>query len=675
MIDPAADPIAPQAAQAADPIRDALAHPAPAPQLAQPGDAVGENGGGTYERPPFPPDCPVRPLGISSDISGSQKCYYLDVNGQLVGLEANNRHGKLGLIALFGTQSDWLESHFPQWSAPVFEGRGAAKVMVKESEIVGFDQADAARALVEECARRGIFDPSGRMRGRGAHPLPNGGLVLHHGDVLLASRNRVDGSVSGWKFHGSGLFEGYVYPSAAATPRPWHEAAGPRAAEQLLATINTWNWKRGLLDARLVLGAIGASMLGGALRWRPNVWITGGAGTGKSTLNGEDGLLDLLIGNAALRTGNASAAAIRQTLKNSTVPVFFDEIEATEDNRPAKQVIELARVASSGGTMHRGGQDHQAHEFTLKSVFWFSSINIPPIEPQDRSRLAILELKPLARDAKPLELTALRLPEKGRQLQQRMVQGWHRLEPTIAAFQAVLAAQGHTRRACDQFGTLLACADLLLNEDLPDAEALAHWAELTAPRRMAEISEAVTDHTACLNHVLSSLVQARGGEEREQLATWVGRAVAAKVAPLFDDNGHELDERADKRLQQYGLKLVNASWKAEERDLKGEVTKPGRWGAAAFEAGQPGFLAVAGSHRGLDELYRGTKWQGGVWKQSLARFPGCVEPVKVKFDHLSLTAVLVPLHHLLDGAELPGASKEAAFKDWREGQTNEGAGA
>lgn len=650
----------------ADPIQQALENPQPAPQMALPGDPVGDGGRDAYERPPFPPACPVKPLGISSDIGGSQRCFYLDVNGQLVGLEANNRHGKLGLIALFGTQSDWLESHFPQWSAPVYEGRGKDRTLVKPSEIVGFDQADAARALIEECARRGIFDPAGRMRGRGAHALPGGGLAIHYGDVLLASRSRVDGSVRDFKYHETGLFEGFVYPAGAATPRPWHEASPPRPAEQLLGLIATWNWKRGLLDARLVLGAIGASMLGGALRWRPNVWITGAAGTGKSTLNGEDGVLDLLFGNAALRTGNASAAAIRQTLKNSTVPVFFDEIEAEADNRRAKEVIELARVASSGSTVHRGGQDHQAHEFTLRSLFWFSSINIPPIEPQDRSRLAILELKPLAKDAKALQLNALQLPDMGCRLQRRMIDGFPRLEATIAAFHAVLAAAGHSRRAADQFGTLLACADLLLNDEMPDAEELAHWAELTAPRRMAEVSEAVSDHQACLGHVLTSQVQARGGDEREQIGTWIGRAVAAKIAPLLsEDSSHDLDERADRRLQQIGLKLVNATWLPEERDLQGKVTKPGRWGSRSFEPGEPGFLAVAGSHRALDGLFAGTKWQGGVWKQSLARFEGCVEPVKVKFDYTSANAVLVPLHYVLDEAELPAASHQKAASAWR----------
>lgn len=656
-----------------DPLAEALANPVDAPELAGPGEPIGERCARGYDRPEFPPDCPVRPLGISSDITGSQRCYYLDVNGQLVGLEANNRHGKLGLIALFGTKSDWLESHYPQWrEAKTKTDRKTGEVTeIYPRQIIGFDQADAARALVEECTRRGIFDPAGRMRGRGAHVLDNPGgspgLVLHYGDALLASRCRVDGSVRDFRYHAAGLFEGYIYPTGARLPRPWHESAHPRCAEQLLKLLNTWHWKRGLLDVRLVLGAIGASMLGGALRWRPNVWITGGAGTGKSTLNGEEGVLDLLFGAAALRTGNASAAAIRQTLKNSTVPVFFDEIEASEDNRRVKEVIELARVASSGATMHRGGQDHQAHEFTLRSCFWFSSINIPPIEPQDRSRLAILELKPLPQDAVPPVLGKMKLPELGRQLQRRMIDGWDRLEETIALFHQALAAKGHTQRACHQFGTLLACADLLLNDELPDAVELAHWAELTAPRRMAEVVEATSDHEACLQHILTSLVQARGGDDRETLGAWVGKAVAAKVAPMFDgqeSDGGSHGQTAERRLQQLGLKLVNAAYKPEERDLKGEVVKPARWGAETFLAAEPGFLAVAWSHQALAGIFEKTKWQGGVWKQSLARFDGALEPVKTKFDRQSLTAVLVPLHHVLDESELPHASKPEAAAEW-----------
>lgn len=655
-----------------NPIAEALDNPQPAPQLAHPGDLGPELA--RHERPPFPPSCPVRPLGISSGIDGSQRCYYLNYNGQLVGLEANNRHGKLGLIALFGPASDWLEANFPQWSKPVREMDPQTKkwVTVKESEIVGFDQAEAARALIEECVRKGIFDPAGRMRGRGAHRLGAGaGLVLHCGDKLLVSDLKADGGIKGWRWIDPGVFERYVYQAAEPIPRPHYEAVHPAAAEKLLRLLFTWQWKRELLDPRFVLGAIGASMLGGALRWRPNVWITGGKGTGKSTLNGKDGVVHQLFGEGVFRTGNASAAGIRQSLKNSTVPVMFDEIEASTNNSRVTEVIELARIASSGDTMTRGSADHTAQEFTLQSCFWFSSINIPPLQPQDRSRLAILELEPFPAGSVPPDFRKINLPEIGRQLARRMVDGWHRLEATKLRFHAALAGVGHDNRACDQFGMLLACADVLLNDHdtadgLPDDEEVNHWAGMCRPQRMAEISESTPDHEACANHIITSMVQARGGDEREMLGSWIGKAVAHAVTPGLAE-GIAADRSAD-RLQQMGLKLVHARYHPETRDAAGKV-KPARWGASAFDDAQvPAFLAVAREHQGLARLFEGTLWQQSVWYQSLKRTPGAIENVKIKFKSASLTAVLVPLHAVLDEDDLPAGSRREAAEAWRAAQ-------
>jgi hypothetical protein len=645
------------------PIAAALAAPRPAPQLAQAGDPGPELGGGRYERPPFPPGCPVKPLGIAAGIDGSQKCFYLDVNGQLVGLEAGNRHGKNSLIALFGARSDWLEANFPQWSAPKYEGRGASRVLVSPSEIVGFDQAEASRALIEESVRRGIFDPTGKMRGRGAHPLPLGGVVIHHGDKLLISRQRVSGEVYDFAWQDVGLFERHVYPAAEPIPRPWHESVPPTAANTLLKLLRSWRWKRERIDPQFMLGWIGAAMLGGALEWRPNIWLTGGKGTGKSTLNGRDKLLHQLFGDGVFRTGNASAAAIRQSLKNATVPVLFDEIEASEDNRRVDEVIALARVASSGDVMHRGGQDHQAHEFTIRSCFQFSSINIPPLQPQDRSRLAILELKPFEPGDKAPVFSDYDFADIGRRLQRRMLDGWHRLAATKERFHEALALRGHVARACDQFGTLLACADLLLNDELPAHDEVDFWATLCAPDRMAEISEATPDETACLNHILTSMVQSRGGDDREMLGTWIGRVVAEAIdPPAFADGTYD---KTRERLIQYGLKLVNPVWHPEKRDAAGNVIRKAGWGAAQFDQRRPGYLAVANSHRALAELFKGTVWQGGVWKTALARTDGAIEPVKIAYGKMvKAWAVLVPLAAMLDESELPWVSRPANAAGW-----------
>lgn len=643
-----------------NPIAEALDNPQPAPVMAAAGDAGVDADGRMDKRAaeyrPLPPACPITPLGIHSDMSGKQTCFYLDFNRQLVGMEANNKHGKLGLAAMFGPKIGWLYDNWPKWSAPKKD---------RPSEIVGFDQAEAAEALVVECSRKGPFDPAGRVRGRGAHRTAEGnGLILHCGDKVLVSDLRVDGSVKRMRWVDPGLIERNVYSAGEAIPRPHHEAVGEEVAETLLALLQTWNWRRPLLDARFALGAIGAGFVGGALPWRPNIWITGGRGTGKSTLNGQGGVIHQLNGEGLFRTGDASAAGIRQSLRNATVPVLFDEIEASENNARVAEVIKLARVASSGDTMTRGGQDHTAHEFTLRSLFWFSSILVPPLEPQDLSRLALLELKPLRREVveKGIDLARYNLPAMGRKLFRRMVDGWARLGDTKLKFHRALAETGHDSRACDQFGTLLACADILLydwdtEDGLPSDEEVDLWAAQCHPHKLAEVAQAVSEQEACANHLVTSMVQARGGEERESLSTWIAEAADLSVA------GADRADKARKRLEQMGLKVVNARYKPAEGNA------PGKWGACTYQTGDPGFLAVSDSHQALKAIFAGTKWQGGVWKQSLIRFDNALAVAGIKMAHATQRAVLVPLWAVLDESGLPASSTPEATAAWMAQQT------
>lgn len=660
-------------------IKDALDNPTPAPRLAEEGEVRPERG--TRHGPVDWSTCPVKPLGIKATADGKQTCYYLDVNKQLVGLEANNRHGKGGITAMFGG-TEWLEANFPKWSPPK-NGR--------KSEIIGWDIGLVQEALIARCVRQGVFSAAGRMRGRGAHRHDNGGLVLHCGDQLLASQHTEDGRIVAWRYVDPGELAGFVYPGDDPIPRPWREPVSAAEVHYLIVDepgvkngtgrpglLRRWNWRRELLDPRLLAGWIGAAMIGGALGWRPNVWLTGGRGTGKSTLNGDDGVLAGLLGRGVFRTGNASEAAIRQSLNCATIPVLFDELEAKEDNRKVDGVIELARVSSSGAPMHRGGADHSAQEFTLRSAFFFSSINIPPLQPQDRSRLAILELRPFTKTWGPRpNLADYNLPVLGRKLLRRMVDGWPRLAATLAKYHEALAAQGHESRACDQFGTLLACADVLLHDHdtadgLPDIELVLDWCDKCRPEKLREITQEDAEHARCLSHLLDSGVQARGGDERVALVSWIAGALDHARDPLAVDGELSPDPKAGDRLAQLGIKLVNADWKPEELDADGKVRNRARWGTSAYAIAEPGFLALALNHKALSALFDGKHW-AGIYGDVLARFPGAVEAGKVRFGHKTSKAVLVPLYHVFEADQLPDASHEAAHKEWMRTQGHEAA--
>jgi hypothetical protein len=662
-----------------DPVREALENPVDAPRFAEAGDPGPQFGadhhGADYERPPFPLGGPVKPLGIASDMTGSIKCFYLDALGQLVGLDANNRHGKNALIALYGWHSQFLEVNWPQWSKPVREYDKAAKqwIVVKESEIVGFDQAEASRAHIEECARRGIFDPLGKIRGRGAHRSDKGHLVLHFGDQVMLPIERANGVCRGMRYDGPGLHGGYVYPAYGPLMRPHHESVGPDAGQAVLSQLSTWSYKRRLLDPMLLLGAIVQSMVGGFVDWRAVMWIVGPRGTGKSTLDGEpsrtEGFIGHLIGPGRLNTADTSAPAIRQTLKHSTIPVFIDELEPNASKEKIDALLSLARVAAGGAKGHRGGQDQQAHEFTLRSPFWFSSILQPPLDAADRSRIVTIELRKLRSDLKKPDFFKMDAAGLGAKLLRRSIDQIGRLDETINRYREALQDVGHDARGANVFGTLLACADIALYDELPDDELVSEWALRCAPAQLSEIREAEAEENNCLHHLLTSPVQARGGDERVALGSWITRAIAEA------ENG-DLDNGPFRQMQQYGLKLVNLTVKGSVENAEGE--KLPLWGSRAYTLQEPVWLAVAWKHRALDPFFADSKWRGGVWRQSLGRTEitvrdadgmvtgtiGAVDGLKVKLTHGSINAVLMPLCAVIDEEDLPEASKPEAVLTW-----------
>jgi hypothetical protein len=72
-----------------DPLAGAMDGSERAPLFAEAGAIGPELKEGKFERPPFPPACPVTPLGIASG-EGKQVCFYLDPLGQLSGLECGS---------------------------------------------------------------------------------------------------------------------------------------------------------------------------------------------------------------------------------------------------------------------------------------------------------------------------------------------------------------------------------------------------------------------------------------------------------------------------------------------------------------------------------------------------------------------------------------------------------
>lgn len=594
---------------------------------------------GPDEAPPLlHPDCPVQPLGRLGTAS-----YYLDEMGQMVRMGTKDWND-VGILTLFGRRYAWLETPgrgWPRYGKPV-ENKATGE---KEFPIVGFDYALAKKALLSGASLKGIFDPQGRVRGPGAHRGDDGELILHCGDtVMVGGMVRVNGEQLPEIWHEPGLHDGHVYPTAPALPRPAVDPSGDQAGREILRVLKTWAWRRKLVDPILMLGQIAALPVAGALAWRPHSWVTGGRGTGKSSLLGKQGLVPMMFDKALIVTADATEAGLRQMTSQKTIPILFEELEPDWTNPRAKAVIELARKASSGADIYRGGSDHNAASFKAETSFIFSSILIPPMPSQDKSRMAFLELDPLAADAVPLKLDRREWASIGRAMTRRMVDQWHRFEETLQLYRNALADHGHDARGQDQFGTLLACHDLLLYDaadyDDEDNRFLA-FASMLDAKRLAESIGGKSDDLEVLEQLSTVFLHSRGGDDRET----VGQVIIKALDKSTD--GGDRRARARERLQSVGLRLGVLKDKGD-----------GTFGFREdLELGtEPIVLAIAGvGNVGLRELFRQTRWYEGGWTQSLGRVPGAQARVRVRFAGRGDWAVCVPIEHVVQLGDEEGS--------------------
>lgn len=514
----------------------------------------------------LPPGCPVVPLGVLGNVA-----WFIDPIGQLQQLAPP--YGKGHILGLFCGRADYLAWAWPRWG---------------KKGVDGFAAEDAAAHLVHACAAKGPWSSVEKVRGRGAWLSSGGNLIVHAGTRLLMGRGSQP----------PGEIDGYVYPTRPAIPGPWpgpiEEARNP--LRLLLPLFRSWQWARPEVDPVLLLGWIGGASIGGALPWRPTCYLTGDAATGKSTLQA---VIKGLLGESLIQAVDTTAAGLYQHIGNDSLPVAVDEFEAKADIRAAQKVLELARASCSGGLLMRGGDRHNPIEFRARSCFLFSSINTPPLRPQDLSRMAILRLARLPAGQPPPDLGGIE--DVGRLILRRMIDEWPRFAETLTAFKGELARGGMDGRGQDTFGTLLTCADMIGHQGWSEERLswpvdgdLVPWGDLLAASGLAEMEDRAENWRACLSHLLSVRVDVwRSGH----------RNAVGQVLEEFWNQAEDMNIALAKTLLgQAGLTLVNR--KSHARD----------W-----------WLVVPNQNPLTRQLFEGSIWGGevgaGVWAGALRQAP------------------------------------------------------
>lgn len=527
----------------------------------------------------MPPDCPVIPLGIEDDVY-----WLIDATGFVRAIE-DNKFGIKKLLSIFRGRSLYLYWAWPKWQRSRSEDA--------PPKVTGVSSDEATRVIMDACADKGAFSSISKVRGLGAWTDRFGSILWHSGDALWRWEG---GRLVEWPI---GALDNKLYPRRPEIFRPYAEPVDAKnnPCRELLKLFRQWNWERPEIDPLLLLGQIGVMIAGGALKWRSHSFLIGDAGSGKSTLQG---IVLGALGDAVHSVSETTGPGIYQHVGRDSLPVAIDEIEAETDNRRALQVTKLARLASSGALMYRGGQDGKPIEFRAINAFFFSAINRPPIPPSEVSRLAFLRLRKLSLDAKEPE-TPPDIERFGPMLLRRIFQEWKNWPAIFAAYRQILKDAGHGGRGQDTYGTLLAMADMMIGEDLAadmkllTREDAAIWRDLLSPEAIPETDAKGENWRECLDTLLQARVQGwRNGTQAN-----VGAVLEAYIrTPAGKDDANIL-------LAQAGLRLL----------------PPGKNGIDNANC----WLAVPNRSTLIGELFRGTRWVGeggtGVWSDALRMGP------------------------------------------------------
>lgn len=475
----------------------------------------------------------------------------------------------------------------------------------------------AANALIRQAEAAGVYDVE-RIRGRGAwwdvDPATGAGAaVLHVGDGLVVGGRRVPiGTLPGR----------YIYEAAAPMSVEVDDSLGVDDANKLLDIAELVNWEHDI-SARLFAGWCAVAPVCGALTWRPHVWLTGPAGSGKTWVM--DKIARRLFGAVGLAVqSETTEAGLRQTLGQDARPVTFDEIEG-EDERAqmrVQNVLALARQASSetGAVIIKGSALGVAKTYRIRSCFGFSSIGVGVDKYADVTRVTVLSVLDKNRVSGSKEkfkrLSGMVDETLTAAYAQRFVARSIRLLPQIRANAATFAAAGAavlgSQRVGDQVGALLAGCYSLFADDVIGADEARDWVAEQTWVEQRSVQD-VTDEQRCLQRILEHVlrVQSKSGP----LERSVGELIRA-TATLSNDKVTQGE--AEEILWRMGLRI----------DRRGSDDDT---------------FTVSNTHTAIEGVLRGTPWARG-WGRVLRRVPGA-RPTEniVRFGAIQGRGVEIPL--------------------------------
>ncbi len=498
---------------------------------------------------------------------------------------------------------DWWEGMFPR-------AKGG-----------GFEVDEAQNWLIDASYKFGIFNPKW-IRGRGAW-IDGDHVVIHAGSKLIV--DGIDTKFSDFKSK-------YIYEIAETIGFDLVKPLNTTAAHSLLEMLKLIKWEREV-NAHLLAGFCVIAPFCGVLKWRPHIWLTGPAGSGKSWIF--TNLLRGMLEETGLAVqGSTTEPGLRQLLRNDALPVIFDEAEGNDKRSQERMaaVLELMRSTSTndGGINAKGGSGgSNPNVFITRSCFAFASISPQATNQSDKSRISLLGVRGLNADQKKLnekdwiQLQKMHTAMESRNFAARLRSRTIAMLPTILKnikqFTAAAAAELGQQRAGDQVGALLAGAySLASSKEITFEKACEYVAKMDwVEERSLDITK---DELGLINHLLSAFTRvesSHGVQERT-----VGELVRIAASYATDKTLAVDKTQAEERLGRMGMKVKNS------------------------------YLIIGNSHPELNRILKETPWLRN-YNKLLMRLEGAEDMDPTTFaSGIKSRATKIPLKSLFEGQQM-----------------------
>jgi putative DNA primase/helicase len=527
---------------------------------------------------PFVPDLDpglhFTPLGFDGD------AYYYQPHstGQVMRL-SRSAHTSTNLVAL--APLEYWQQLAPGQRSPV-------------------DWTQAASTLFAICAELGVYNPD-VIRGRGAW-WDASRPVLHLGDRILAD-SKIHPALK--PFDSRYLYQRMSPLKGPGTASPLTDSE----ALMICELAERFHWEvpaSGLLLA----GWVTLAPICGALQWRPHIWLTAAAGSGKSAIL-DRYVAPLLADMGLIVAGNTTEAGLRQTLRSDALPVVFDEAESNEkaDQLRMQNILSLARVASSEShaALLKGSPSGDVTRFNIRSMFLMSSIATALKQGADRSRFAQLTLRsptdmPKAErmahwEALDRDLDRYITPDTALRLIARTVAQIPIIRKSVRVFSRAASERFDSQRLGDQYGTLLAGAWSLMSSEVPTDQQARDLIDQNDWEPYSQSTE-VPDERRCIQRILQHQVRVEANDKT--YTRTLGELV--EIASMQSADIDVSSGKAQSTLGRHGLRVDQ----------------------------QASLLQISNTAEALATILKDTPW-GHSWATVLSRLPGATKAGAVRF--------------------------------------------